>query len=359
MSNRPDLLIEPQLPEYLIDPDDRASLAKMREALMARAQWEEIKDAAKRHKLPMDRFIETLSPDEIKLFGEHAYIRALVTISKIRGLTGRVEMSVAYGILKKNIHRTIGEYESVQAFLEDKLDPDDPQGSSTYEAKFLLELIQSLESMGKAGFADKIFSNKFVYGKLVSQIPALHRKQRALAAAQNMFKDLEKELEGKQNKVRKERSDARMRGEPLKPYDEELKKLEQKKAKAGEDQKPITQRLQADLRATTAAAIELAGSDIPRADVVEKLPLVAEVYLRKEGFKPEEVSPDYRKNGSRPDPKAKALSIHLNGETIFVLKANARQSALVTKFLSEMFDVSLGELDEGIALLSKHKKQGV
>lgn len=361
MSDRKHLLEEPQLPEYLIDPNKPSSLEKMREELMARAQWEEIRDLAKAKRIPMDQFVGSLTRDELKTFEERAYIRALVTTSHIRGLTGRVQMSVAYKILKKNIHRTHGEFESFEEFLEAKLDPDDPFNTSNYEVKFLLELIQSFESKGKHGFADRLFANRGGYGRMVTAIPTLRRKQTALIVAQNAFTDTEKHISGKQSELRKERSNAQSRGEPervLKQYDIQLKQLEKEKVTAAEEHKPIANRLQADLTATTAAAVELAGSAIQRAEIPAMLPKVAEVYLRKEGYNPEEVSPDYGNGHHAPQPKAKALSIHLNDKTIFVLEANARQSTLVTKFLSGMFDVSLAELDEAIRFLSKNKKKG-
>lgn len=360
-----DLLVAPQTPDFLIDPDSPSSVQKMKQMLLARALWEEVDDCyheiGKKKGQSKEAYVASLTKDEYETFVDRAQIRVVTTASKVRALSGRVSMSSAYDVLRKNTYRTIGEkYENFRDFLKAKLDEDDPQSSSTYEATFLLELIQSFESMGKGGIADKIFANKFVYGKLVTQIPEIRKKQNALVYAQKAFADLVGEIEDKQKTLRKEKSDARVRGEPekvLKGYDDEIAVLEAKKAEESRKFSDVGKGLQADLTATAFAAVQLAGSNVPRAEVAQLLPAAAKVQLQKMGLKPEEVSSDYREE--KPEQaKPKAYTVHLPRTVLFVFETNTRQSALVSKLLGEMFDLHLGELEEAIELLSKHRKKG-
>src|SRR5688572_3706898 len=91
-----DLHIEPILPDYLIDPDSKASFKLAVEQLAQRALYDEVTDAARSwaevNKKPYDRvaYVDALTPDEVSVLEARSTVRAMVTASKIQGLANRV-----------------------------------------------------------------------------------------------------------------------------------------------------------------------------------------------------------------------------------------------------------------------------
>jgi hypothetical protein len=113
-----------------------------------------------------------------------------------------------------------------------------------------------------------------------------------------------------------------------------------------------------DFIATTHAATELAGSDVPRNLIAESLPKVAQVNLKRMGLDPAKVSDEYdRSKQEKEKVKPIAQTIHTKDDFLVVLKVKSRFARMVTKLLAEMFDVHLATLDEGIATLSAYKNK--
>ena len=179
----------------------------------------------------------------------------------------------------------------------------------------------------------------------------------AVVMAKGHFADEVKQIESQKETLLTQRGEARSRGEKVEQYDAKIKDLNKQKLSIEAKSSDVVEKLSIDLRANTAAAVELAGSAVSRDMIPNSIAKVAEVYLQREGVKPEDISSDYGKDTPQNN-KPKAHSVHLNHRVIYVLDIPARSNKLITKILGETFDVGLAELDEMITLLKSYKEKG-
>lgn len=344
-------------PGLFVDPNSKTALADLRENVVQYCMWQIASEFAVEKEIEYTEYVSKLTSEERTKLHDMAYARALEVLDKTEDLVERTTMSVAYRVMRRNIHKALCESDSLEEFLLEKLETT-RSTSSINEAVFLLQLLETFELNDHPGYADKIFNNRVSYRKLVASIPYLRTRRNRLLGAKSTINETIGELDGKKAEVRKELAetqDKTAREELRKELDE----LETQAASVKHRGVKEEERLMTDLRVSTNSAFELAASSMDHSQIASALPILTRENLKKEGLKPEEISPDYSDDRKFDGNKSKpiALMANLKGAVVFTFSVKAKYAVMVQRMLETVFDVSISDLDECADLINSHREK--
>jgi hypothetical protein len=336
------------------DPDSPKSLKELQDKLIQLGIYCVAEERAKELGVSLDEFVSKLDKGGKEVLVQKGTIAALQISASLVDLSERTQMSIAYKIMRKNIHRTQGESDSFEDFLLDKIDHG--KRSSVSEAVFLLQLIETLEQNGEN--VNALFSNSVTYGKLVETIPTLRKKNLHHALISNHRDEVMKEFAIREHKT-KEALISENDEEAKKELQSQLVELRKQRDEVSTKIEKELNHAYIDLRVTTKSALQLSQSPIDRASVSSALPVLTKANLEKEKYVPSEISHEYSetKDGSTDKKKPIALMANTDKEVVFAFAVKAQFGEMITRMLSAVFDVHIAEVRECRDLVESYIKK--
>lgn len=336
---------KPVLPGYIVDPDKPTSVENLKDALVEYQMWVLVTEYAKEKRLSYEDYVDSLTKEEMFVLRERAIDAALSHADLINSLAERTTFRIAYDVLQRSIHRTVGEVDDIEAYLLEKLENTNSKASIS-EVTFLLELIQSNEAQG-GEYTKGIFSNRGAYGRLVEAIPVLRKKHYRATAVEIAEKKQLKDLTERANRAKRELETAE--DDEIHEVQAEIQDIEEEidevRAIAVEEK----EKAQKDLAVTMKAAFDVASTKVPRKEVKETVEKLAKKYLEDAGEDPKEISKDY---GEPEEPKRPiAYAVHETKAVIFIMAVQPQFANVVTRLLETTFDVHMAERDEALDML--------